>query len=173
MGLALLGRPIKPYRYTWTHIRLSNDYSNNLPLSLPCITIVCHNIGYSFPYLAGNEPPDVTGKNVLVVDYSYSLPATKKMIQQAKKLVILDHHKSSTCSTVQFVLTILQKTCLSYKVYLMPSLISIRVGRAWHGSTSIRRKLRLSFSNTSRTETCGGGNYRVRKSSRRACTPCR
>lgn len=44
---------------------------------------------------AGNEPPDVTGKNVLIVDFAYSLPATRRMMQQAKKLIILDHHQTS------------------------------------------------------------------------------
>jgi hypothetical protein len=40
-------------------------------------------------------PPDVTGKCVLLCDFSYDLNTTKTLISQAKKLIILDHHVSA------------------------------------------------------------------------------
>lgn len=41
------------------------------------------------------SPPDVTGKNVLICDFSYRAPITKLLLEKAKGLVILDHHKSA------------------------------------------------------------------------------
>jgi oligoribonuclease NrnB/cAMP/cGMP phosphodiesterase (DHH superfamily) len=40
-------------------------------------------------------PPDVTGKNVLICDFSYKKPILEKMIKIANKLAVLDHHKSA------------------------------------------------------------------------------
>jgi hypothetical protein len=42
----------------------------------------------------GEEPPDVTGKNVAVLDFSYSGLLLDKVTSQAQSLVMLDHHKS-------------------------------------------------------------------------------
>lgn len=42
-----------------------------------------------------NPPPDVTGRDVLLVDFSYKLPVLKKMGSAATSLLILDHHKSA------------------------------------------------------------------------------
>ena len=43
----------------------------------------------------GEDPPDVKGKNVVVLDFSYDNKTTKKMIKEAKSLLIIDHHKSA------------------------------------------------------------------------------
>lgn len=43
----------------------------------------------------GDLPPDVIGKNVLVVDFSYDNATTKRLIKEAKGLLVLDHHKSA------------------------------------------------------------------------------
>ena len=43
----------------------------------------------------GEPPPDVAGKNVLVVDFSYDNATTKRLIKDAKGLLVLDHHKSA------------------------------------------------------------------------------
>ena len=37
-------------------------------------------------------PPLVTGKNVLICDFSYKYNTLKSMIKEANKLCILDHH---------------------------------------------------------------------------------
>ena len=43
----------------------------------------------------GNEPPDVTDKNVVILDFSFSNKTTKEMIAKAKNLLVIDHHKSA------------------------------------------------------------------------------
>lgn len=43
----------------------------------------------------GDEPPDVTGREVYVVDFSYSREQLLEMHEKAEKLVVLDHHKSA------------------------------------------------------------------------------
>lgn len=43
----------------------------------------------------GETPPDVTGKDVFIVDFSYKLPVLIEMSKKANSIVILDHHKSA------------------------------------------------------------------------------
>lgn len=43
----------------------------------------------------GNQPPDVTGRNVLICDFSYRKDKLLSLIEQAKNLLIIDHHKSA------------------------------------------------------------------------------
>ena len=43
----------------------------------------------------GAPPPDVTGKKVVVLDFSYNNEITKKMIEEAEELWVIDHHKSN------------------------------------------------------------------------------
>jgi oligoribonuclease NrnB/cAMP/cGMP phosphodiesterase (DHH superfamily) len=43
----------------------------------------------------GEAPPDVSGKNVIVVDFSYDNATTKRLMKAAKGFFILDHHKSA------------------------------------------------------------------------------
>jgi len=47
------------------------------------------------PAKYGEPPPDVSGKNVLVVDFSYDNATTKKLIKEAKGFLVLDHHKTA------------------------------------------------------------------------------
>lgn len=48
-------------------------------------------------YPAGfdESPPDVTGKNVLICDFSYKYHVLSDMLKKANKLAILDHHKTA------------------------------------------------------------------------------
>lgn len=53
-----------------------------------------------FPGVYGKEPPDVAGKNVLLVDFSYKRPVLDGMLRsgdpkQANTILILDHHKTA------------------------------------------------------------------------------
>jgi hypothetical protein len=48
-----------------------------------------------FPAKHGHPAPDVTGRNVIILDFAYDNATTKKMIKQAESFLILDHHKSS------------------------------------------------------------------------------
>lgn len=43
----------------------------------------------------GDAAPDVTGRNVWIVDFSYPRDVLLTMNQQAKTLVVLDHHKTA------------------------------------------------------------------------------
>jgi len=47
------------------------------------------------PAQYGDEAPDVTGKDVIIVDFSYSREVLLKMKEQANFLLVLDHHKSA------------------------------------------------------------------------------
>jgi oligoribonuclease NrnB/cAMP/cGMP phosphodiesterase (DHH superfamily) len=40
-------------------------------------------------------PPDVTGKDVVLVDFSYKRPVLMEMAEKANSILILDHHKTS------------------------------------------------------------------------------
>ncbi|MDB4337510.1 DHHA1 domain-containing protein [bacterium] len=47
------------------------------------------------PCKHGTKPPDVKGKNVVILDFSFDNATTKKMIEQADSLLVIDHHKSA------------------------------------------------------------------------------
>jgi len=47
------------------------------------------------PFKHGDSPPDVTDKRVVIVDFSFPRDVTLQMLKTAKKLVVLDHHKSA------------------------------------------------------------------------------
>jgi oligoribonuclease NrnB/cAMP/cGMP phosphodiesterase (DHH superfamily) len=47
------------------------------------------------PCIHGTEPPDVRGKVVAILDFSYDNKTIKNMIAIAKELIVIDHHKSA------------------------------------------------------------------------------
>ena len=47
------------------------------------------------PASYGQEPPDVTGADVIMVDFSYKRPVLDRMAQAARSILILDHHKTA------------------------------------------------------------------------------
>mgnify|MGYP003326214337 CR=1 FL=1 len=55
-------------------------------------------LGNRAEYIAcshGETPPNVKGKKVAICDFSFKNDVTKKLIEEADALVILDHHKSA------------------------------------------------------------------------------
>lgn len=48
-----------------------------------------------YPCKHGTEPPNVKGKNVVILDFSFNNETTKKMIDEANQLLVIDHHKSA------------------------------------------------------------------------------
>lgn len=42
-----------------------------------------------------NPPPDVTDRDVIIVDFSYKRPVLMEMAKTARSILILDHHKSA------------------------------------------------------------------------------
>jgi oligoribonuclease NrnB/cAMP/cGMP phosphodiesterase (DHH superfamily) len=50
----------------------------------------------------GQPAPDVAGKHVLIVDYSFKYPVLVEMGRSAKSITILDHHKSAEADLAPF-----------------------------------------------------------------------
>lgn len=50
----------------------------------------------------GNPPPEVAGKDVYIVDFSYKQPDLLKLLGSATKLVLLDHHKTAKADLENF-----------------------------------------------------------------------
>ena len=48
-----------------------------------------------YPGFYQTSPPDVTGREVILVDFSYKRPVLEQMRDKAKSILILDHHKSA------------------------------------------------------------------------------
>lgn len=56
------------------------------------------NLGRDIDFVAGvygNAPPDVTGKTVYIVDFSYKRPIMEEIVKKAKKVVHIDHHDTA------------------------------------------------------------------------------
>jgi uncharacterized protein len=48
-----------------------------------------------FPGVYQQDPPDVAGREVYLVDFSYKRPVVEKMVAAAKRVWLIDHHKSA------------------------------------------------------------------------------
>lgn len=48
-----------------------------------------------YPGVYGNPPPDVSGRDVFLVDFSYKRNVVEQMIKVAKNVVLIDHHKTA------------------------------------------------------------------------------
>lgn len=61
-------------------------------------TVLARKYGLGLEFVGakyGDAPPDVTGKNVLIVDFSYSADTIAQIGRQARTVLILDHHKTA------------------------------------------------------------------------------
>jgi oligoribonuclease NrnB/cAMP/cGMP phosphodiesterase (DHH superfamily) len=47
------------------------------------------------PAWYGSDPPDVTGKDVFLVDFSYPREVLEELHRKSKSLLVLDHHKTA------------------------------------------------------------------------------
>ncbi|MCF8168502.1 MAG: phosphoesterase [Rhodoferax sp.] len=47
------------------------------------------------PCVYGDNPPDVTGKRVYILDFSFDYGVMERLDRQATELVLLDHHKTA------------------------------------------------------------------------------
>ena len=52
--------------------------------------------GEYVPVDHGEPPPDVTGRSVYILDFCYPRDVTQRLDQQAHRLIVLDHHISSS-----------------------------------------------------------------------------
>ena len=48
-----------------------------------------------YPATHGDPPPDVTGRDVIMVDFSYKRPVLTEMLKRCNSMIILDHHKTA------------------------------------------------------------------------------
>ncbi len=48
-----------------------------------------------YPGVHQDDPPDCTGRNVLMVDFSYKLPVMESICDVATRVTVLDHHKTA------------------------------------------------------------------------------
>lgn len=54
------------------------------------------------PCQYGREAPDVTGRDVLIVDFSFPKDVISAMSNRAKRIIILDHHKTAEAELKDF-----------------------------------------------------------------------
>lgn len=60
--------------------------------------VVRRAIGKDTEFHAGvyqNPPPDVKGRDVVLVDFSYKRPIMEQIVSDAKSVLVLDHHKTA------------------------------------------------------------------------------
>lgn len=55
------------------------------------------------PAQYGGVLPNVTGKDVLIVDFSYKKPDMEALAAAARRIIVLDHHKTAEAELVDFV----------------------------------------------------------------------
>jgi hypothetical protein len=56
----------------------------------------------TMPAMYGDDPPDVAGKDVIIVDFSYPREVLKSMADSANSLQVLDHHKTAAADLLGF-----------------------------------------------------------------------
>lgn len=71
------------------HGNCQDGFGAALAVKLRFPTVALH------PAVYGDPPPDVTGKHVVVVDFSYPLETLQKMAAVAKSVLVIDHHKTA------------------------------------------------------------------------------
>jgi hypothetical protein len=73
-------------------------YHGNCSDGFTAAWAVWKRFGDSMEYHAGfygDAPPDVRGKRVIIVDFSYSKDVLRKMVLEAESLIVIDHHKTA------------------------------------------------------------------------------
>ena len=73
-------------------------YHGNCADGFGAAWVVRKAMGDSVEFIPGvyqNAPPDVTGRDVILVDFSYKRSVLIEMAQSAASILILDHHKSA------------------------------------------------------------------------------
>lgn len=73
-------------------------YHGNCADGFTSAWVVRKALGDDVQFHAGvyqNEPPDVEGKDVLLVDFSYKRPVLEAIRERAASVTILDHHKTA------------------------------------------------------------------------------
>ena len=72
-------------------------YHGNCADGFTSAWVVRQALGTGVAFHAGvysEPPPDVTGRDVILVDFSYKRPVLEDMVDRAASVLILDHHKT-------------------------------------------------------------------------------
>jgi uncharacterized protein len=73
-------------------------YHGNCADGFTAAYAVWKRFGDAFDYHAGvyqNAPPGVTGRDVVLVDFSYKRETLREMARDARSMLVLDHHKTT------------------------------------------------------------------------------
>ena len=73
-------------------------YHGNCADGFGAAWVVRRYFGADVDFHAGvyqDAPPDVTGRDVLLVDFSYKFPVLDEMASKANSILVLDHHKTA------------------------------------------------------------------------------
>jgi oligoribonuclease NrnB/cAMP/cGMP phosphodiesterase (DHH superfamily) len=73
-------------------------YHGNCADGFGAAWVVRKALGDSVEFVAGiygQEPPDVGGKDVIIVDFSYKYDALVALAEQAASVLVIDHHKTA------------------------------------------------------------------------------
>ena len=54
------------------------------------------------PAQYGGDLPNVAGKDVLIVDFSFKKPEMERLAAEAKRIIVLDHHKTAEAELANF-----------------------------------------------------------------------
>lgn len=73
-------------------------YHGNCPDGFTAAWVAYKKLGTEcdfFPAQYGQQPPDVTGRRVYILDFSYKRPVMRQILSRAHSLTVLDHHKTA------------------------------------------------------------------------------
>lgn len=80
-------------------------YHGNCTDGFGAAWVVRKALGSGVEFLAGvygQEPPDVAGKDVVIVDFSYKYEVLAALARRANSVIVLDHHKSAAEDLARF-----------------------------------------------------------------------
>lgn len=89
-------------------------YHANCPDGFCSAWIAHRHFGDDADYLPvqyGQEPPDVAGRDLYILDFSYKRPVLTKMLEQVNSLIVLDHHKTAQQDLAAPLMNPLLKPC--------------------------------------------------------------
>ena len=80
-------------------------YHGNCADGFGAAWVVRKSLGSDVEFVAGiygQEPPDVAGKDVVIVDFSYKYDILAALARKANSVIVLDHHKSAAEDLARF-----------------------------------------------------------------------
>ena len=120
-------------------------------------------------------PPDVTGKDVVMVDFSYKRPVLLEMAEKANSILILDHHKTSAEDLVDLPANVIAKFDMNHSGAMLtwehffpgqeppPLLLHIEDRDLWRFALQNTRQIQASVFSFPMTSRCGTHSWRRRR----------